>query len=487
MEHELDDSQPLVLLIGTLDSEGVLSSLKATGRQFKIKRLESTPENWNTISKLFEEFEIRCALVKLSGTIYEHLADPAYTTVRDRFLSHLSRVPHAVFIYEGLFSSATKPEDSSHESSDPESSEDLDRDYEDYEPFSDRPFHEPKIDVRRTVDDLLMKHGINVLPYRRNAELTVMAATFIADTEEGLLFRVYIPSGRMWSNETDRLLQLFRDYLMRVGHLSVRLDQQRTERGTIYEFFRSTSSKSSETTKEQSQSAQSSGKPQEQSLSSQFQDFSHLLDLCVSDPGQAEALLRSKDVDAREVTSILTRYSKEARRLHVDIKHEREQKVLAIRQRLESELVDSLPATTAEQTIATLVEAAVPSALGLGSTLTGSQQVLQVSTMTGGSITVNVKPQIVQAINSVIAQEIEGDVHLNEMDRQLLQLISDNAGARASELTSAVRELGDESVPQPRRLVAMQRLKGFLHHVAAKVGEVGFGILQTYLEKKLGL
>jgi hypothetical protein len=484
VEHELDNSQPLVLLIGSLHSEGVLSSLKATGRQFKIKRLESTPENWDTICQLFEEFEIRCALVKLTGTTYEHLANPAYAAARDRLLGQLSRVPHAVFIYEGLFSSAGKTEDSSPEPSDSASSEHPDHDYE---MFGELPFHEPEVDVRRTVDDLLIKHGINVLPYRRNAELTVMASTFIADTEEGLLFRVYIPSGRMWSNETDRLLQLFRDYLMRVGHLSVRLDQQRTERGTIYEFFRSTSNKSSEITKEQSQAAPSSGKPQEQSLSSQFQDFSHLLDLCVSDPDQAEALLRSKDVDAREVTSILTRYSKEARRLHVDIKHEREQKVLAIRQRLESELVDSLPATTAEQTIATLVEAAVPSPLGLGSTLTGSQQVLQVSTMTGGSITVNVKPQIVQAINSVIAQEIEGNVHLNEMDRQLLQLISDNAGARASELTSAVRELADESAPQPRRLVAMQRLKGFLHHVAAKVGEVGFGILQTYLEKKLGL
>ena len=40
LEYMLDPAKPLVLLLGWVDHEGILSSLKATGRQYKKKVID---------------------------------------------------------------------------------------------------------------------------------------------------------------------------------------------------------------------------------------------------------------------------------------------------------------------------------------------------------------------------------------------------------------------------------------------------------------
>ena len=211
MNEAYDKSQPLVLLIGTIDSEGIRSTLKATGRQYKIKRLDSSPDNWNSIVSLFEQFKIQCAVVKLTGFVYEHLVSPRYQDARNALLEHLAQVPHAIFVHEEVLSGY-----SDNTNIENEESED-----EDYGEYIRSTLHQPQDEVRNAVNDLLLKYKLNVLPYTKNAELTVMASSFITGAEEGLLFRIYIPSGRLWADETDRLIQLFRDYLTRVAQISV--------------------------------------------------------------------------------------------------------------------------------------------------------------------------------------------------------------------------------------------------------------------------
>lgn len=92
-----------------------------------------------------------------------------------------------------------------------------------------------------------------------------------------------------------------------------------------------------------------------------------------------------------------------------------------------------------------------------------------------------------QAVNSVVAQEIDGNIHLTELDQTLLQLIREHGGDSESELSSAVHELADESAPKSERLLAKQRLKAFLFQIGPKVIEIGTGLLQSYLEKRFGL
>lgn len=453
---ELDPEKPTVLLVGSIDTEGVLSALKTANRQYVSKRLESKPANWQRIGEIINSLPIESILVKLSQRSIRLLLLDEYEAVRDELLKRIVSCPHAVFAHEAIVSD--EPE-----------AELMERDQHEDDFY---PIYTPlPLTVRREARALLAGYGIEIVPYERNAELTTLAASFVADAREGLLFRVYVPAGRLWANETDRLIQLFRDYLSRVGHYTVRLDQRRTQRGIVFELYSTDSALQGEGIVP---------------LAMHFEEFSKFLDVVVSEPEEAEKILRNRDVDPREVTEILTRYAKEAKRLQLDLRHEREQKLLGIRQRLEGELVDVLPAHMSFNSIEDLIQIAVPQ-VGTGSAvLTAHQQLLPAPGAPGG-LTVNISPQIVNAVNAVVAQEITGDISLSEVDHRILQLIDQYGGERKAQLSSDVRELADESAPHPGRLRARQRLKGFLWQAASKVPDLGVGLLQDYLSGRLGL
>jgi hypothetical protein len=297
--------------------------------------------------------------------------------------------------------------------------------------------------------------------------VTVLAGEFICDTEQGLLFRVYVPAARLWANEVDRLLQLFRDHLAKTGRTAVRLDQFRTEHGIAYEFHGAAS-------------------PRESALSEQFQEFSHLLDLCISSPAEAEALLREKAVEQRDILEIVTRYSKEARRMRVDLKQDRERKLLSIRHRLESELTDASVMTNWSD-IATLVERTVPYDSEISSAYMIDQRALRLSASDAKSLTININPRVIEKLDGIVISEIRGNLNLSSSDQELLELIQKHGQSQATELASAVHELSDEQIPKARRLGAKQKLKAFLYKVSSTVGDVGAKVLEAYIEKKLGL
>jgi len=434
----------------TATSAGILNTIKASEGQYKVKMLESSTENWESIIAGMNDFNIRCVVVKLSSIAYKLIADPTYQTVSDDLFDQIAQLPHIIFVHQQL----------------------LDSQVEDDDP-KDSLYPPPPSEVLDVVNDFLKDRALNVLPYNTNAELNVLASAFITEVDEGLIFRIYVPHGRMWANETDRLIQLFREYLAQVGQLTVRLDQQRTNHGIVYEFYSSSDT-------------EDAGIFDESVLADQFRDFSQFLELAVFNPAEAEAILKSKQVNPKEVVSILARYAKEGKRLQVDMKHEREQKTLGIRQRLESELIDILPSDITDHMIASLVEAAVPSISGLYSAVNFGQSFLPTSA-DGGSLTINIKPQIIQAINSVVAYEIQGDVQLSADDQHLLQLIREYGQGKETELISAVHELADNSAPSTGRLAAKQKIIGFLDWLGTQAGNIGVDLLKSYLKKKIGL
>jgi hypothetical protein len=460
-EEDVKNDGPVAFLIGTVDRDGVVSALKAAGRTYAVRRIDSSAANWESICDQLESEQVACVLLKLTGATYGYLCEAEYEDARERLLSFMARVPHTVFVHEQLLSG---------EDDEVASDVDLDDDHDDFVRIY---FTAPPQSQRTQVNSMLAERGIQVLPYKSNAELTALASNFIGQVEQGLLFRIYIPSHQLWASETDRLLTLFRDYLANVGHRDVTLGQRRTTRGTIYEFFSAI--------KEGNQN------PPTSSLSAEFGEFSRLLDLCMTDASKAEQLLRDKCVDPKEINSVLVRYSKEARRLQVDLRQSREQKLLSIRHRLESDLGELLPIDFAPLDLARLVDATVPAIEGIGSTLTAGHQALQLTAAQGGTVTVNFSPQFVQSMNAVVAQEISGDVHLSQEEHQILQLIREHAPAREAELSSAVRELADDLLPKPERLGAKQKLKAFLAQLASKVPDIAAGVLQAYLEKRFGL
>ena len=313
---------------------------------------------------------------------------------------------------------------------------------------------------------LFRSNGVNITLFRRSAEVTVLAEAFLERLDKNLLLRIYIPFGRLWSNEVDKLLQLFQEYLTRVDGLTIRLDRKRTDCGGVYEFH----------------GEAPLGDPR---LSTKLQEFTSFIDLCGSDLSAASTLLNEKSLDSREVVSILERYSKEVRRLQIDIKHASESKLIEIRHRLESELVEMAPTQQEWHNISILINSIIPSAsVGLPS----PSSVLNPKLGIGVSSTNQfLRPELIDAVKEITAEEIDSRSGLTKQDRQILDLIYKYGLDDVHTLESAMQEVTDKGVDHSDRVMAMRKVKEFLIMAGRKTGDIAISILTKYIEKRIGL
>ncbi|ODS66671.1 MAG: hypothetical protein ABS37_03650 [Acidovorax sp. SCN 65-108] len=443
-DYQLDPSKPLVLLLGWIDHEGILSSLKTSGRQYKKKILNSYPENWTATADLFDQYKISSVVGKLPAEVLQLIVNKNYHAVRERLFGAIGSVPNQIYLFEDILAG-----------------EQSDKFREEYKPF-------PAPAILKEALTFLRQHNIEVIPYARKAEVTVLADAFLDDTNKNLIFRLYVPTSRLWSGEADRFLQLFQDYLVKVEQLKVRLDQKRTEHGVVYEFH---------------------GHPSagQHTLAPEFQEFSKLMALFQTDADAATALIASKGGNPKEVLQLVARYAKEARRLQLDIKHEAETKAIAIRHRLESELIEYDLSPDEWAQLPALVSQAVPK---ITDALFGETLYLgRPSPATGGPahVTYNFRPQFINTVNGVIAEEINGNQHFEPEHHQLLELVAKHGELQAKTLETAIYEIADKGVDKVDRLKAKQRLTAFLIEVGKKTGDLAFGVLQSYIEKQLGL
>ncbi|MGB6134461.1 MAG: hypothetical protein WCC14_20525 [Acidobacteriaceae bacterium] len=453
----------MILLLGNVDHEGITSALKSGGEQYKKKLLASSSRNWTDILAYFYGYTVRAVIAKLSYPVYHLLRSPNYSSIARDLLANIAKTRHAIFVYEDFFPGASggPPLDNSDKAGARTIDEEEDADGESYE------LSESDAIMFADVNRMLCESGLNLIPYRTNAEVTVIASRMLQEVVEGLLFRVYVPAGRLWANEIDRLLDLFRDYLTRTGRRGIRLNQVRTEHGVSYEFHGDESSPS-------------------ELLADEFHEFSRLLDLCISDPPKAELMLKEKVSDPAEIVSILSRYSREAKRIRLDLRHEREKKLLGIRQRLEAELNDIVAGEAEWQLIERLAASAVPESYSISSLSSGAQG-LPMASMAGSKLTINIRPQIIQTVRGIVAQELVGNVDNSGAARELAELIEMHGGKDAQELKNAMQILSDPEIPKPDRMTSAKRVKGFVLRVAETIGPVATQLTTAYIEAKLGL
>lgn len=441
---------PFFLFLGAVDREGVTSKLYTAGIEFQRKQLESGIANWATIKELLDDENLAGVLAKFTNRTFQVMSRQPHRADVPKLFEDIARSPHIVFVHESFFTGKHTFID----------------DYVDpgeERTWEDEAFGKISEDVRTDMRQLMDAAGLNVLTYTANAELTVIGSEFVDASARHLLFRIYMPNSRMWSGEAEKVLQLFRDYLIRVSGLSVRQEQSSTRHGVVYEFFGDHSV--SPTT-----------------LPEQFENFSRFLDECAVDPEAAKRTLSLLDVDQRSVVEIVERYSKEARRLQVDLKHERERKLLSIRHRMEAELVDEIRSGDDLAAIEQLVDLIIPQAQKLS-----PAALLGAASVSVESITVNVRPQIIGTVTGIVAQEMSGTQNFGPEPTQLLELIKLYGGASSPELTSAVYELEDSDAKAEARITAKHKLKSFLFRLGGKAGNVALGVLQSYIESKLGI
>ena len=69
----------------------------------------------------------------------------------------------------------------------------------------------------------------------------------------------------------------------------------------------------------------------------------------------------------------------------------------------------------------------------------------------------------------------------------MLEVIEKHGGSDAKSLETAVYEIADNGVEKVDRLKAKKKLSAFLMEMGRRTGDMAFGILQSYIEKQIGL
>jgi len=439
--------------------EGVTSNLRSSGRQFHTIRLAELP-SWRDAIKVFDSYDVTGVIAKFSITVLTRVGDANHARDVNELIDRVAPLPHVVFMSQGIYTGDAMRR------AEEDASRVLDR---------DSTLRVQEVMVANTLltpdgiqklkrgVDFIKNSPLRVVVARNDAEITVAAEQFVREAEKGLLFRAYLPSGRIWETEFDRLLTLFKDFLVRVANADVRLEQNRTPYGVSYAFF-------------------GDGITPQQ-VAADFEEFTSLLDITVTDPKAAEDILSSRYAMAeREIANIITRYAKEARRLQIDIRHDREQKLLSIRQQFESELYDTVPELDLRQ-VERIIDETLPQSLDLIPT---GRRSMVFNLFDNSQISFHFTEQHIARLDGIVAHAIHGNIDLTHDERQFVDAIEKHGGADKRELTTALYQLRDPGTADAERVTAGQRLRTFLLQLAQDVHNIAVGVLQTYIEKKLG-
>jgi hypothetical protein len=438
--------------IGSVLSESVTSRLKASQRVYVSKLLNSKPTNWWTIVDLLDKESLAGAMVKLTSNDYARMLRPDYIDVREALMASLGRVPHLVLVHEAVVGLPPEPEE-------PE-----DEEWDGFK-WTDRAardfFGDMDVQVQSEVHDVLDKHNIEVTTYKTNAEASVIAASFVDDLQDDLIFRLYVPSGRIFEDELSRILAMFHHWLGAVKGAEVRQGGYQTANGRVIEFF-------------------GAGFGSQDAVREEFAEFESFLRV-VDDPRAANATLVGLGVDPQEAEQLTARYARDARRVLLDTRHERDRRMLSIRQQLEAELADNdLPVTSSD--LARLVESLVPL----------SPLSLPVSAISAGARvpaepTVTINTQIINHAEGVVAHTISGDIEYGTPLDDLLALVRGHAAHEALELEAAAKQVADPGAPTATRLKARQQLKAFLLRNTSRLEEAMFRTIWSWLESQIGI
>jgi hypothetical protein len=466
-----------VLLIGQLTQEGVTTKVKSLGYSYCQKILVRTsPKNWFATTELTRELRnsgnLVAVFLHLTEGVLEMSTDKVYSEVWDELLAEMGKSKSLAFIYEENLMGKFAPETLGGTSYTNDYSKWLKSRYSPdgmkavleaahrggrtHDPAYDEWIDSRGGDARQSLKeslDRVIASGIEIAPYRKRTQLTIRIQEFLEELDTGVLLRLYVPNKRYQGEQLGGFIRLLESYLRSIERSSFSVDVQKTEHGLVY-IFRS---------KDNIDLAQ---------LGQALDRFETFIGLCQNDISSARELLRHADIQQAEAENIIAKYLREYRRLILDIKHEYEQKTLAIEQRLEDEVLDLQGGSR--------LNIPVPSS---PSSLLSLPQNL-------GTININLSAHSLQQnqiIQSVVTQTLNGDITYGAEDSQLIDLF-EKFGDRleALKLRSLLDELKDESSPQEKRQTAAQKIRGFLFKYAPKVGEAAAKILLEYVGKKIG-
>lgn len=284
---------------------------------------------------------------------------------------------------------------------------------------------------------------LNVQPFRFNSDIIEIVRTFFYEQHTFSLYKKYIYKDQMLSQELEKFLGLFQEYIKRVKKLNIIFEEKKTQFGTIYEF---------KTVDE---------KIDKFTFSDLVEEFSGFMDICDTDLENTINFLRNCDLESKEIEEIIFRYRKEAQRLKLDIKQEYERKKLQLKQAIEVAALEEKEKST-------------------------TMSLLNAENVNKPSIVFNFDISHLgdEIKNKIYTKTVFGDIRFNEADIQLKELI-EKFSDKTEELVDELNILKDLSADESSRQNSMQKLKSFLSRHAQKIGDIGYTLLTEYIKSLL--
>ncbi len=457
-----------IVIFGGFTHEGITASAQALGyRIFPATLDRRTPATWLKHAKRLESLadagDLAGTVLYLHSTLLLVASQPKYRTQLLEILQQAQRAKVIAFIFQdnldGIFSSRDL------ETREPTSLSDLEAELSQAQ-ADGATFRIDKLEnaIRRLkdyqarkgdVEDLiqaLYDTGIQVAPFYVRADTTIRLQEFFHDIEQGVFLRLFVPSDRLQADQLRSLLEVLERYLQQVEGRDFSIDSSKSERGVVYVFRSGATSESLQT------------------LNDAFARFDSFMKICGDQPEQAIELLKSRGLREDESGFAVQRYARDYKRLLLDTCNEFERKSLMLRQRLEADITE----TDSGVSISWVRE-------GVTGLLTASA--------TGANVSVNIgNLSVVNAhnISTVVDSVVNGSIAYNDNDKLLLTLFQRYAdGLEALQCRSDLDQLKDDSVSEPTRQNARQRLVGFLRKAAKKAGEVAETVAVDVLTKYL--
>ena len=460
------NSQKTALILNHLDRGTILTTLQTNNYYRTLKYLNTSVKNWERICEILEEDKVNEIIVlgKFTENTLFKMCLPEYKNVVQRFTELIKRKKHLFFIYKsnlfGDFTYLNTTEESESNFGD-ETFEEEDYFTNDGKLKSWLHFEnveENENEYINKVIELIKKINLdfNVLPYEKLVDIEISGQIFIENIAEGLIFKIYVPNDRIWSNEFDKFIILFRDYASSVANEELKVTQNRTDSGTICSLY--SLNKNIE----------------EDRINDLYKEFTSFMDLCSSNSNEAIEIINKLNIDQVNKEKIIKKYLKEAQRLLLDIKQERELKLITIKHRLQNELQES----EITNELLNYVDNSIPNSesknIFLGSQVIQNQNIF-------------INSQVIEKVDGIVCNELNGNINFKPEEQELLKLIekySENI-TNLTELKTALYELKDPVSTNESKRNGWQKIYGFLGKIGDKVGDVGVALLTKYIEQQM--
>ncbi|WP_421797065.1 hypothetical protein [Haliscomenobacter sp.] len=430
------------LILDNIDRGPTYTFFQANDFYITKKVLKSSISNWESICVILEnDHKDEIVIVgKFTEHILGYFLDKEYSDVSKRLIQNILKKRHIIFVYSdnyhGYFNfndGYVSPDEAKNQKTE----------------------FDPKL---KDLIDKFNRLDLNIAIYETLVDLEISSQNFIDNVSQGLLLRFYIPNDKFGSTELDKFIILFKDFISTVTNKIINITQNRTKHGITCTLYSETA------------------EIKHEDLYKMFDDFTKFMELCLNNPEAAAEILINNDIPRERVSYLITKHIKEAKRIFLDLKQDKERRLLSIKQNLESELLEEHLGNELNKKI----ESLVPNITGIVDLIIDRKI---------DNLQININPQIISKVEGVVAKEFNGSVVFTKEDNQLKEMIQEYSVSKAqfAELISALYEMKDSEISSKDKKAATSKLKNFVLKIGEKIGDVAFDLLTKYLEKKMGL